>query len=50
MMHRTSCFKEISGWDEGYDFYGEWLYYIRWANQGEIKYTDKTIAFTIQIL
>lgn len=45
MMHRTSCFKEISGWDEGYDLYGEWLYYIRLASQGEIKYTDKTSAF-----
>lgn len=45
MMHRTSCFKEISGWDEGYDLYGEWLYYIRLASKGEIKYTDKTYAF-----
>ena len=45
MMHRTSDFKEISGWDEGYGLYGEWLYYIRLASRGEIKYSDKSNAF-----
>lgn len=45
MMHRTSSFKEVCGWDEGYDLYGEWLYYIRLASVGKIKYTANTRAF-----
>lgn len=44
MMNRTISFKSIGGWDEGYDLYGEWFYYIRLSTTGYIKYTDKTHA------
>jgi len=45
MMHRTDIFKSICGWDESYDLYGEWLYYIKLAQYGKIKYTKETYAF-----
>jgi len=45
MMHRTESFKSIGGWDSSYDLYGEWLYYIKMAGVGCIKYTTKSHAF-----
>ncbi|MCG6232994.1 glycosyltransferase [Vibrio furnissii] len=45
MMHRTSAFKAISGWDESYNLYGEWLYYIRLCSQGVIKYSRDSSAY-----
>jgi alpha-1,3-rhamnosyltransferase len=45
MMHRTSAFKEIKGWDTRYDLYGEWLYYIRILSVGKIKFTTSSSAF-----
>lgn len=45
MMHRTESFKKVRGWDASYDLFGEWLYYIRVASIGKIKYTDKSFAF-----
>jgi glycosyltransferase involved in cell wall biosynthesis len=45
MMHRTSVFKDVNGWDDSFLHYGEWLYYIRTLERGEIKYTIKTRAF-----
>jgi glycosyltransferase involved in cell wall biosynthesis len=44
MMHRTSVFKKIYGWDEEYDLYGEWLYYIRVLGVGRINYSQNTYA------
>jgi len=40
MMHRTSAFKLISGCDESYDLYWEWLYYIKISTLGRIKYNE----------
>jgi glycosyltransferase involved in cell wall biosynthesis len=45
MMHRTSVFKDVNGWDNSFLHYGEWLYYIRALECGKIKYTKKTRAF-----
>ncbi len=45
MMHRTSSFKKIGGWNTKYDLYGEWLYYIRILSVGTIKYTTLSTAF-----
>lgn len=45
MIHRKDVFVRVSGWDETYKFYGEWLYYIKSIKYGEIKYTDKVKAF-----
>lgn len=45
MLHRTSIFKKIKGWDESYLHYGEWLYYIRALDHGIIKYSTKTKAY-----
>jgi len=42
MMHRTSAFKKNNGWDDSYDLYGEWLYYINILKYGNIKYTIKS--------
>ncbi|MDN2667520.1 hypothetical protein BCU90_07620 [Vibrio lentus] len=45
MLHKTSCFKDIGGWDERYNLYGEWLYYIKMKSVLPIKYTNKSRAF-----
>lgn len=45
MMHRTEAFHKIGGWDENYEQYGEWLYYIKELAYGRIVYTTKTKAF-----
>ncbi|MFT5759447.1 MAG: alpha-1,3-rhamnosyltransferase [Alteromonadaceae bacterium] len=45
MMHRTSSFKKIGGWDTTYDLYGEWLYYTRLLSVGKIKYSTSSTAF-----
>ena len=45
MMIRTSTFKEIKGWEEYYNLFGEWLLYIKLANNGKFKYTDNTYAY-----
>ena len=39
MMHKTSVFKKVGGWDERYENFGEWLYYIKSLKFGKIKYT-----------
>lgn len=44
MLHRTNVFQELNGWNEQYKQYGEWLYYIRELEFGNIKYTTKTKA------
>jgi hypothetical protein len=36
---------KLGGWDEAYKQYGEWLYYIKELQYGDIKYTTKTKAF-----
>jgi glycosyltransferase involved in cell wall biosynthesis len=45
MMHRKDIFTKLNGWDEQYLHYGEWLYYIRALEYGDIKYTTKTKAY-----
>ena len=45
MLHRTDIFQKLNGWDDEYKQYGEWLYYIRELEFGNIKYTTKTKAF-----
>ena len=45
MLHKTSVFQKINGWDESYLHYGEWLYYIKSLAHGKIKYTTKTHAY-----
>ncbi|WP_161987053.1 glycosyltransferase [Vibrio ponticus] len=40
MIHRTSLFNRVGGWDESYRNYGEWLFYIKSLEFGRIKYTD----------
>ncbi len=45
MLHKTEIFKKVNGWDEEYKQYGEWLYYIRALEFGEIKYTTKTKSY-----
>ena len=45
MLHKTSVFKEVNGWDERYLHYGEWLYYIKSLEYGKIKYTTSTQAY-----
>ncbi|MCT4643192.1 MAG: glycosyltransferase [Bacteriovoracaceae bacterium] len=45
MMHRTRAFKTVGGWDESYDLYGEWLYYIKLAGAGDIVYSKDTYAY-----
>lgn len=45
MLHKTEIFKQIGGWDERYRNYGEWLYYVKELDFGEIKYTTKTKSY-----
>jgi len=45
MLHRTDIFQKLNGWSERYKQYGEWLYYIKELEFGNIKYTTKTKAF-----
>ncbi len=45
MVHRTSIFHEIGGWDETYLHYGEWLYYIKSLSYGKVIYTEKTHGY-----
>lgn len=45
MLQKTSVFKSLGGWDESYLHYGEWLYYIKALEVGDIKYTTKTYAY-----
>lgn len=35
----------VGGWDERFTNYGEWLFWIKAANVGKIKYTCKTRAY-----
>lgn len=41
MIHKTEIFRKIKGWDERFRNYGEWLYYIKSLEYGEIMYTTK---------
>jgi len=45
LLCKTSVFKMVSGWDESFLHYGEWLYYIKALEHGKIKYTTKTHAY-----
>ena len=45
MLHKTSVFKKVNGWDESYLHYGEWLYYVKSLEHGRIKYTTNSKAF-----
>ncbi len=45
MMHRKDAFDKVNGWDENYRNYGEWLFYIKELEFGQIKYTTKTKAY-----
>ena len=44
MLHRVDIFKKLNGWSEEYKQYGEWLYYIKELEYGNIKYTVRTKA------
>lgn len=44
MMHKVSAFKAVKGWDEKYQLYGEWLYYVKVSALGTIRYTRKVKA------
>ena len=44
MVHKAKVFKKLKGWSEEYKNYGEWLYYIKCLDYGEVKYTALTRA------
>lgn len=45
MLHRTDIFNKIGGWDDKYKNYGEWLYYVKALDFGDIQYTTKTRSY-----
>lgn len=44
-MIRKSTFLKVGGADEKYRNYGEWLYWIKMANTGKVKFSTATRSF-----
>lgn len=44
-MIRTDTFQKVKGWNTDYKNYGDWFFYIKILQLGNIKYTTKTKSY-----
>ncbi|PWC13672.1 hypothetical protein B4923_06910 [Brenneria roseae subsp. americana] len=45
LCFRKSVFLSVSGWDESYKLYGEWLVYLKIASAGKLVFIPELISF-----